>query len=529
MVMLSSTLRGRVIKFASPALPPNTLLVLSFQGREAISTPFRFEIEMVSMKADIDSTAMIQQAAFLGIKQGVPIRGSDRRGIQTLKIHGTLSSFEQLGQGLGWVGYRAVLVPSLWRLSLNVQSRIFQDKKVPEIVEEVLKGAGLAKDDYEFRATAREYPKREYVVQYQESDLNFISRLLEHEGIFYFFEQGEEREKVVFGDSPDACKPIVGEPSIPYRPPQSNVATPTSDWFDPEVIQALTYRENRIQSEVVLRDYNYRTPAVDLKVSAPVISEGIGTFYEYGDHYKDKDQGKAYAQVRAEEIACRRKLFLGTSDCRALRAGATYTLQGHYRSDFNADYLLTEVRHKATQAIELAGGASRVAVKYQNEFESIPAPVPFRPLRTTPKPKIAGTMHAKVDAAGDGKYAEIDDEGRYKIMIPFDLSGKDKAKATRWIRMAQPYSGPNFGIHFPLHKGAEVILVHQDGDPDRPIIASAVPNPETATPVKGENQSQCMIRTGGGNQIMIEDTDGSERISLSSPHSKTSFSIGSAK
>jgi type VI secretion system secreted protein VgrG len=157
---------------------------------------------------------------------------------------------------------------------------------------------------------------------------------------------------------------------------------------------------------------------------------------------------------------------------------------------------------------------------------AIPADVQFRPERNTPRPRINGTMNATIDAAGDGQYAEIDDEGRYKVVLPFDQSGNSEGRASRWVRMAQPYSGANYGMHFPLHKGTEVLLTFIDGDPDRPIISGSVPNPDTMSPVTGGNQTASVIRTGGGNQIRIEDNDGGQQIHLSSPTMDSKISIG---
>jgi len=524
MVMLSSTLRGRVVKYHNTALKPNTLLVVSLEGREAISRPYRYEIDFVSQDAEIDPHAVLTTPGFLGMKQGVALSGGGR-GIQSLKIHGLLSTFEQSGKALDWITYRGVLVPRLWTLSLNVQSRIFLDRTVPQIVEDVLKAAGFASDDYDMRANGRTYPKREYVVQYQESDLDFISRLMEHEGISYYFEQGDEKEKVVFADAPAGFVPMPGTSTFRYQPSGAG-AVGSGDWFEEEVIRSFVARDRLLQKEVVLRDYNYRTPSVDLKVQEPAVEKGQGTFYEYGDHYKTADEGKAYARVRAEEIKCRQKTFTAGSEIRGAHAGLQFTLTDHYRAEFSTTYLITEVRAKLTQAIDLTARQGQTRATYQNEFDCIFADTPFRPARLTPKPKIVGTLNAKVDAAGDGKYAELDDQGRYKVILPFDLSGRKDGKATRFIRMAQPYSGPDYGFHFPLHKNAEVILTHIDGDPDRPIIASAVPNPEMGTTVKGANQSQCAIVTGGGNKLVLEDSDGGQQMALYSPTESTSFNIG---
>lgn len=531
MVMNTSTRRGRVLRFHTEALPPNTLLITQLDGREAISRPYRFNLELCAIREDLDPTALFAKPAFLAIKRGVVVQSSAKPGVQTVKIHGVLAQFEQGRKGREWIAYRGVLVPRLWNLSLARGSRIFQEKTAPEIVEAVLKDNGLTSEDYEFRTNGRTYPKREYVVQYQESDLDFVQRLCEHEGIFYFFRQEEDREKVVFGDSTAAYSPVVVPTAVPYNPVLpvgGERGGGIDDWLQPECVRKFALQCSVVPKEVVLRDYNWRTPGVDLKASAPVVPHGRGIHYEYGEHYKDAAEGKALATVRAEEWKWRERVFPGRSDAKTFHAGFTFDLTDHYRADFNRTYLLTQVQHQAEQTFE-PGSAFVQRAFYTNEFEAIPADLVFRPERTTPKPRVTGTVNARVDAGGSGEYAEIDDQGRYKVQIPFDLSGADGGTASRFVRMAQPYAGSGMGMHFPLHKGTEVILTHVNGDPDRPVIAGAVPNPETGSPVKGENQSQCVIRTGSGNQIVIEDTEGSERIALTSPHSKTSLTIGSPK
>jgi type VI secretion system secreted protein VgrG len=229
--------------------------------------------------------------------------------------------------------------------------------------------------------------------------------------------------------------------------------------------------------------------------------------------------------VRAEEIKCRERLYTGAGDHKAFRAGSTFQLSDHPRADFNAEYLLTEVRHHLDQVLGLPW-ASATGTTYRNQFVAIPKSQTFRPERKTEWPSIHGFMHAKIDAGGSGQTAEIDDQGRYKVLLPFDLSGKSGGKASRYVRMMQPYAGGGMGMHFPLHKGTEVLLGFLDGDPDRPIILGAVPNPETGSPVTGKNQSQCKIHTGGGNSLTIEDTDGTQSMKMHTPAGNTSISIG---
>jgi type VI secretion system secreted protein VgrG len=506
----------RAYQLHSGAVDDGTIQVSSFHGVERMSTLFHYELDLMSAQADLDGEAILAADAWLGIKQPT-VLASGKRGVQMLQIHGVLASFEQHGRTDDGVRYRAVLVPRLWRLSLTSQSRIFQDLTVVEIVEEVLKGHGFEPEDFEFRAKGRTYPKREYVVQYRESDLAFISRQLEHEGIFFHFEHGEKRSVVVFGDQPDACTKVAGAASFIYRTQVGG--TRVEDAVVEESVMEVTVLHRPVTGHVVLGDYNYRTPDAPMYPTAEVSSSAaFGQQYEYGDHFKDEDEGKALATVRSEEIACRKRQFRGVSDARGFRAGGVFALTEHYRADVNIDHLLIEMKCQGSQAFATSDEDDHPTATYINDFISIPASVVFRPKRVTPKPVVHGSITAKVDAAGDGQYAELDDQGRYKLKFPFDRSDKKDGKASRFVRMAQPYAGDDMGMHFPLHKNTEVIVTHMNGDPDRPLIAAAVPNPKTGSKVTGENQSQSMIRSGGGNSIQMEDTKGSEGFNVNATY-----------
>jgi type VI secretion system secreted protein VgrG len=510
----------RPLGFETKAGGVEPFLLSALAGAEAISRPYEFQLELLSKQGDVKLEDMVRNPAAVTMK--VPVAGGDKRRMKTVKIHGVLSTFEQLDKAHEWVKYRAVLVPRLWKLSLSVQSRIYLDKDVKGVVKEVLEADVAGKKrftskDYEFK-TSKSYPKREYVVQYQETDLDFLSRWLEHEGIFYFFEQTEEGEKLVFADDTSAYLKLAGDPKIPYRPTSAGGSVApgveSGETVSEESLRSFVGRQQEIPAKVVLREYNYRTPAADLKAEATTDSKDDGEVYEFGSHFKDEGEGKALAKVRAEEILCRQKVFLGKSDCRSFRAGVKFPVSEHYRPDFNggAGYLITSVRHKAQQAISPTGSPG--ALTYENEFEAIPADRTYRPPRRTPWPKISGVWNAKVDAAGDGKYAELDADGRYSVKLFLDRSDRKDGKASRLIRMAQPYGGAGMGFHFPLHKKTEVLLAHADGDPDRPVILASVPNPETASLVAGPNQTQCELKSGGNNEIRFEDQEGSEQIYL---------------
>ena len=500
--------------FASQGMPDDTFAVVTFKGTEGISRLYEFDITLASDDGEIDLKGVLQNPATLTIK------GGD----QDLPIHGAVSQFEQLNEVKGHYFYRALLVPRLRQTSLYHENQLFLDKKVPDIIEEILKQAGLTTQDYELKLT-RSYPQWEYICQYRETDFDFISRWMEREGIYYYFEQGEQNEKIIITDSSTAHKDIPGDATIPYFPP-SGLGP------EEEAIRAFVCTQKMLPKKVILRDYNYRKPSLELKAEAEVDSKGRGDVYLYGEHFKDPGQGNELAKIRAEEIKCRENIFHGEGTAPNLCPGFLFELEGHYRDGYNQKYLILEVEHEGHQTGSFWSGMGEEPAEgekkltYANRFTAIPSDVQFRPERTTPKSRFHGTMNATVDAAGDGQQAEIDDQGRYKVILPFDQSGNKDGKASRWVRMAQPYAGSEYGMHFPLHKGAEVLLTFADGDPDRPIISGSVPNPETTSPVTSANQTRSVVRDNFGNEMIFDATPGDEHIRLYSPHHDSGLELG---
>ncbi|RJP44568.1 MAG: type VI secretion system tip protein VgrG [Desulfobacteraceae bacterium] len=502
--------------FVSDACPEETFEVVRFKGIERISGLYEFDITLSSDDPDIDVRAVLQNPATFKIVT------PDAE----LPVYGLMARFEQLQEVDEHIFYRGVLVPRFWQATLARDNELFLEKNVEDIIRELLAQTGLTSSDYDTRLTA-DYPGWEYICQFQESDFAFMSRRMEREGIYYYFEQTENGDKLIITDSSTSHANVSGQATISYIPP-SGFAPPEED-----AVRSFICRHQILPARVVLKDYNYRRPTLDLRGEADVdAAGGRGTVYIYGEHFKTTEEGNALARVRAEELMCREQVFYGESTAAHLKPGYLFELAGHYRDSYNQRYLIIEVAHKGKQTRYLSQGPSEDPESpderpgYENQFMAIPADVQFRPERNTPRPKIYGTMNATIDAAGDGQYAEIDDEGRYKVVLPFDQSGNSEGRASRWVRMAQPYSGANYGMHFPLHKGTEVLLTFIDGDPDRPIISGSVPNPDTMSPVTGGNQTASVIRTGGGNQIRIEDNDGGQQIHLSSPTQGTVISLG---
>ncbi len=502
--------------FTSTAQPDDTFMVAEFNGKEAISKLYEFEIVVYADDPDIDLKEVLKN----------PVKLTVEKDDETLRVfHGILSRFEQLHEYSGHVYFRAILVPRLWIADQYLENQLFLDKSVPDIIEEVLKQTGLTTNDYELKLTGC-YDPWEYICQYNESDFNFISRWMEREGIYYYFEQGDEAEKLIIADASTAHEDISSGKSIRYSPPDA--LTPSTT----EQVREFTCHQQLLPKKVVLKDYNYRKPSLDLKGEADVDPDGRGNVYIYGEHFKTPEQGNTLATIRAEELLCCEALFYGEGTVPPFLTGNIFELHDHYRDTYNQRYLITELSHDGIQSTYVSGAGGAVMDKtenrpaYVNTFSCIPADTQFRPERLSEKPRIDGTLNAHIDAGGNGEYAEIDDEGRYKVKLPFDQSDAEDAKASRWVRMAQPYAGADYGMHFPLHKETEVLLTFIDGDPDRPIIVGTVPNPETGSPVTGGNQTQSVIRTAGGNQIQIEDSKGGERMQFKTPHSDTVLSMG---
>ncbi len=514
--------------FHSDAVGDDTFLVEAFAFREEMSTPFSLEITLLTTKQPdaIKPEDMIKNEAFLELKHAVALK-SGEAGITSRLVYGMVSSFEMVEKVREYIRCRVVMVPRLWKLSLSKGSRVFQEADVQKLVGDVLKlePNSLTADDFEFKVTGS-YSSNEYVVQYNETDLDFVHRWLETEGIYYYFAHSEEtKDKIVFADSPEGYLSSIG--TYRYRPPGELQSLSAEGSFGAEeAVRKFVCHISKLPASVKLRDYNYRKPSVKNEAESKVEeSSGVGVVYEYGDHFKTPGEGAAIAKLRSEAIRCREKVFEGISDIRPLRPGAVFGLEEHFNSEFNGDYVVLSVNHRMKRKFSAAGILGS-KVEYDNDFKCIKSDIVFRPERKTKWPVLL-MINAVIDAGGSGEYAEIDDHGRYKVKLPFDCSDAKDGKASRWIRMAQPYAGAEMGMHFPLHKGTEVLLTFIDGDPDRPIISSAVPNPETGSPVKGSNQTQCAINTGGGTKMVIEDTAGSQRFHVSTPTQSTYFQLGS--
>ncbi len=511
-------IKQKKFRFVSSAFKPETFEVLSFTGSEGLSKLYRFEILLISDNPELDLEKIINSRATLTIL----------RDTGNIDFHGILVSFEQMLSVNKQSQYRAVLTPLMWRLTLTHHNQVFLDSTVPQIIESALKDGGLNNGlDFELRLT-KTYPTREYVCMYNESHYNFVTRWMEREGIYFYFEQDADREKMIITDT-GVVHSFMKEGDKMIFSPVSGL----DDVSREEVIKTLVCVQKALPAQVMLKDYNYRKPSLELSAVQQVSDKGIGDVYIYGEHFSTPEEGAALAKVRAEELKCRARTFHGESLIPFLRPGYTFLLSEHFRKDFNVRYLTTDIEHNGNQAFFFSAGLGQTTSEreetsyYRNSFASILNDSQFRPERVTEKPRMPGTINAHIDAEGNGQYAELDKQGRYKVRLPFDLSNSRGGKASSWLRMAQPYAGSSHGMHFPLHKGTEVLLTFIDGDPDRPIIAAAVTNPLTPSPVTEYNQTNNIIRSAADNRMEMEDEIGSERVRFSTPFKNTFLHMGS--
>ncbi len=511
-------------EFTSKGLASHeTLTVTDFKGVEALSRPYEFTINLKSESPDIDMDAMLENRCALIMRIGRHER----------MVHGVLSDFEQLHQVEQFTLYRAVLVPRLWWLSLYTTNEIYLNMSVVDIIEAVLKECNFIKKDnenihgdYKLKLNGS-YKKRAYLCQWRETHLNLVSRLMEHEGIYYYFEQDKASEKIVFCDDKEFHQEI-HEPNLHYAP----VSGLDMDKAGSHV-QSFICRQKRMPRTVVLKDYNYEKPNLDVTGRADVDPvHGKGEVFVYGDNFETPEEGNRLARFRAGEIFCKKERFHGDGMVSRLSPGFLFNVKGHFRKKFNRDYLLVNIEHEGVAPSYLTE-KERSAVEplqaYSNAFTAIPAAVQFRPERITPKPKFYGEINAVVDGETTGKYAELDEQGRYKIRLPFDREDSHgPGKASWWFRKAEPHAGLEEGIHFPLRQKTEVLLSFIDGDPDRPMISNAIANPDTPNVVTGKNQTNNVIRTSSGNLLELEDVEESKRIKLWCPRHNSYFHLGAS-
>lgn len=484
------------------ALEEDLLLLEGLTGKEAVSQPYFFELDLVSLDRDIDGEQLLRSPMHVEI---------DLPDGRTRSIHGIVRRFVQKGRDEELIAYKAEIVPWLWFLSLAQDCRIFQDLDVLEIVEAVFKEQGYS--DFEMRCT-RTYNKRDYCVQYRESNLNFVSRLLEEEGIFYFFEHQESKHVLVLADDMTAVTPCEGQPEARMH------AQPVPD---EDVVLSLDREHSVHPGQVTFADYDYLQPSLSLR--STLTGAEPEEIYDYPGGFTDVDGGEHRAQLALEREEAMRHVVRGSGTCRGFRAGGRFRLLDHFGEAGNQSYMILELRHQAQngsyRATSGAGGFD-----YRNELVAIPHSVPYRPACLAKKPRIHGAQTAEVVGPG-GERVWVDEYGRVKLQFPWDRQGGRDENSSCWVRVSQNWAGKQWGGMFIPHIGQEVIVEFLEGDPDRPIVTGRVYHAANMPPMKLPDQKhKSIIRDDFGNEIIFDATPGDEHISIHSPSHSSTLDIG---
>lgn len=507
---------GDLFTLRSQCLPEDTRVV-GFRGTEALSRLYEIEIFLQIAGPDAHS---FEVADAVGGKASLVASREDER--EPFVFAGIFSEVALVHETEDRALVRAILVPRLWGLSQSLHSRIFTQRSIPDILAAVLDENAFGSGDYELRLTGQ-YKPEEHVCQYGESDLDFLSRWMEREGLYYFFEHAEDGEKLVIADNTSAHRDLPAS-AIRYFPEGGQ------DVGSREHLETFVCRHRRLPGSVRFKDYDYAKPTLDVSSSAPVSKNGVGEIHLHGARVFTPDGAKRLSAIRAEQLRARERVFTGSGTALYLRSGATFDLIEHPRTAFDRKYLAIEVEHQGNQ---LAGSADLRRLTgldtddvYRAHVTAIPADTQFRAEEATTWPRIYGTEHGVIDGEADSEYAQIDEHGRYLVRFAFDESDLKAGKASTWVRMMQPHGGGVEGWHFPLRKGTEVLFTFLGGDPDRPVIAGVVPNALKPSPVTRANHTKNVIQTGGRNRIEMDDKVEHQFIAHKSPHGETRQHLG---
>ncbi|MBS0558682.1 MAG: type VI secretion system tip protein VgrG [Proteobacteria bacterium] len=477
------------------------LVPVRVQMTEELSRCYEVTLDILAGSGSLDLARALNRRGV--VKVG--LQGAER------KLHGVVREASAMGGlpgGLFW--YRLVLVPRLALLDLTSRSRVFcteRPGRVADVIADVLTSAQdvqLTAEDYRTNLHGTAYPLRDMVVQYQESDLAFISRLAEGAGIFYMFQNGEDGEQIIFGDS-NLAFPLLrngadGE-AVVFRP-GVGIADPGP------AVRSVSLERRLRPSGAQLDERFYASPQTVLGVQSVAVPDGVGTLtWQEQDGYADAAWGQALADIRAQEAACGRALLRGESDCLDMAAGRLFTLTGHPSAHFNGRYIVTHVTHEVWESamgIEYLPGPGPRGRGYANRFTAIPRDVPFRPARRTPMPRIAGMIRATVDGVDDER-PDIDALGCYRIIFSFDTATRPPGKSSCPVRLLTPYGGPAEGFHFPLRAKTQVMVAFQNGDPDRPVILGPLYDADQKSVVTHANRTANIISTVAGITLKMND------------------------
>jgi type VI secretion system secreted protein VgrG len=487
-------------------LGKDVLLLQEMNAYEAVSRLFVYDLDLLAYDNDSISFDDI-----VGQKVSIKIHlpdGSPRY------ISGFVSRFTQAETDKRlFTHYRAQVVPWLWFLTREADCRIFQNMAVPDIISKIFDPFSFK----DFRLNLKSsYPQLEYCVQYRETSFNFVSRLMEEFGIFYYFDHTTQNKHTLVLADQSSNLPACPNSPISYDIQVGGLA-------DPEVIINWHVGQEVKTGKYTVTDYNFTTPSTSLLANDPTVvnlavSQDLELFDYPGPHIT-KDEGDSVAKVHMQEEEAGYMVAYGEGNCRGLMSGYSFELKNHYRSDQNTKYVVSEVRHFASAGDSYFAGTTG-SETYSNRLTCIPASVPYRPARITPKPFVQGPQPALVVGKA-GEEIWVDKYGRVIVQFYWDRLGQKNENSSCWIRVSQPWAGGNWGAIWIPRIGQEVLVSFLEGDPDRPVITGRVYNADQMPPYTlpdYQTRSTFMSRSskGGGssnyNELRFEDLKGQEQI-----------------
>ncbi|HHV9315253.1 TPA: type VI secretion system Vgr family protein, partial [Escherichia coli] len=494
--------------------------VLTFEGREQLSTPFRYDIEFTSTdKAITPESVLMQDSAFSLTAppvQGMPVQTALRT------LYGVITGFKLLSSSRDEARYEVRLEPRMALLTRSRQNAIYQNLTVPQIVEKILRERHQMRgQDFVFNLKS-EYPAREQVMQYGEDDLTFVSRLLSEVGIWFRFAT-DARLKIEVIEFYDDQSGYERGLTLPLRHP--------SGLFDgeTEAVWGLNTAYSVVEKSVSTRDYNYRTATAEMMTEQHDATGGdkttYGEAYHYADNFLQKgdkeaaESGAFYARIRHERYLNEQAILKGQSTSSLLMPGLEIKVQGDDApAVFRKGVLITGVT--ASAARDRSYELTFTAIPYSERYGYRPAFIP--------RPVMAGTLPARVTSTVKNDiYAHIDKDGRYRVNLDFDRDTWKPGYESLWVRQSRPYAGDTYGLHLPLLAGTEVSIAFEEGNPDRPYIAGVKHDSAHTDHVTIQNYKRNVLRTPANNKIRLDDERGKEHIKVSTEYGgKSQLNLG---
>ena len=505
---MAVTQKNRPIQVTTP-LGEDVLLFFKMVGEESLSQPFEYHLDLLSLKHEINPNKLLGES--------ITVKLSLADG-HWRYFNGYVTRFAQQGRLDEFSQYRLTVRPWFWFLTRTSNCRIFQHKSVPDIIKQVFRDQGFS---HFAEKLSGSYSQREYCVQYRESDFNFVSRLMEEEGIYYFFTHQDGNHKLILCDSVSAHDKVSGYEIIPFHQEQgANDRTRVDHIYEWEVgkeVQTGAY---------ALTDYDFKKPRAGLLVKSSITRSHPHSKYEcfdYPGEYVEMSDGEHFVRQRIEELQAQHEYCLGKGNTRGLSVGALFSLSEHGVQTFNREHLVVQATYNLQLYEYVSSRQSAGAEKlFECSFKAMDRTTPYRPPRLTNRPTVKGAQTAVV-VGPSGEEIYVDKYGRVKIQFHWDRFGTNDENSSCWVRVSHPWAGKNWGMIAIPRIGQEVIVDFLEGDADQPIITGRVYNADQMPPYDlPANATQTGIKSrsskGGGtanfNELRFEDKKGSEQVFL---------------